>query len=171
MRTHRTMALAATLSLAAVAAMTDLPSGTVAAHADVAASRPRPSTGGAALAALRSCESGGDYTSDTGNGYYGAYQFSVDTWQGLGYAGYPSEAPAATQDEAVVRLYRSSGWSSWPGCAASLDLASMPAPSVTAAATAAAATVAAVEPDPAPPPAPAERPRPRHFQDLVAEFG
>ncbi|HEX3393759.1 MAG TPA: transglycosylase family protein [Acidimicrobiales bacterium] len=171
MRTHRTMALAATLSLAAVAAMTDMPSGTLAAHADVAASRPRPSTGGAALAALRSCESGGDYTSDTGNGYYGAYQFSVDTWRGLGYAGYPSEAAAATQDEAVVRLYRSSGWSSWPGCAASLDLASMPAPSITAPAPAATVAVPVVEPDPASPSPPEERPHPRLFQDLVAEFG
>jgi hypothetical protein len=124
MRTHRTMALAATLSLAAVAAMTDMPPGTVAAHADVAASRPRPSAGSAALAALRSCESGGDYTSDTGNGYYGAYQFARGTWASLGYRGRPDQAPPAVQDQAAARLQSITGWSSWPACAARLGLRS-----------------------------------------------
>jgi len=174
MRTHRTMALAATLSIAAGAAVTDLPP----AHADLAASRSRsaevrPSP--AALAALRSCESGGDYTTDTGNGYYGAYQFALASWQALGYDGYPSQAPAATQDEAVARLYATSGWSAWPGCATSLSLASMPTTSgpTTSGPTKYGLTssaAAAVEADPPPPP-PAEHPRPRHFQDLVAEFG
>ncbi len=180
MRTHRTMALAATLSIAAGAAVTDLPL----AHADLAA-RPRsadvrPSS--TALAALRSCESGGDYTADTGNGYYGAYQFALASWQGLGYAGYPSEAPPAIQDEAVVRLYATSGWNAWPGCAASLDLAAMATTSgpaisgptrfrpVAGGGPSTIAAVAGADPGPPPPP-PEEHHRPRHFQDVVAEFG
>ena len=49
---------------------------------------------------LRTCESHGDYTENTGNGYYGAYQFSVTTWQSLGYTGMPHKASPAQQDEA-----------------------------------------------------------------------
>ncbi|MEA2826992.1 MAG: resuscitation-promoting factor RpfA, partial [Actinomycetota bacterium] len=47
---------------------------------------------GGDFAALADCESGGDYSINTGNGYYGAYQFSLSTWQSLGYEGYPHEA-------------------------------------------------------------------------------
>ena len=36
------------------------------------------------LEALRWCESTNDYAADTGNGYYGAYQFSLETWEWLG---------------------------------------------------------------------------------------
>ena len=32
------------------------------------------------LLTLRLCESGGNYQTNTGNGYYGAYQFSIATW-------------------------------------------------------------------------------------------
>ena len=76
----------------------------------------------AAFAALRQCESGGDYGINTGNGYYGAYQFALSTWQGLGYGGYPHEAPPHVQDEAALALYNTSGWSPWPACSAQLGL-------------------------------------------------
>ena len=36
---------------------------------------------------LRVCESGNDYHENTGNGYFGAYQFSRSTWHGLGFHG------------------------------------------------------------------------------------
>ena len=75
-----------------------------------------------AFAGLRQCESGGDYAANTGNGYYGAYQFSLSTWRSLGYAGHPHEAPAATQDEAAVRLQARSGWGQWPSCSRRLGL-------------------------------------------------
>jgi hypothetical protein len=68
------------------------------------------------LYSLRMCESGGNYGINTGNGYYGAYQFSVSTWRGLGFGGYPNQASPATQDAAVRTLYARSGWSSWPVC-------------------------------------------------------
>jgi len=80
--------------------------------------------GGAAgvWAALRTCESGGNYTDNTGNGYYGAYQFSLGTWRGLGLAGLPSQASPATQDAAAQRLQARSGWGQWPACARRLQL-------------------------------------------------
>jgi hypothetical protein len=72
--------------------------------------------------ALRNCESGDDYADDTGNGYYGAYQFALGTWWSLGYSGLPNEAPAAVQDRAAVRLQHVSGWSAWPVCSAEVGL-------------------------------------------------
>lgn len=76
----------------------------------------------AAFAALRQCESGDNYQDDTGNGYYGAYQFSLGTWQGLGYSGLPSQAPPAVQDQAARQLQAADGWGQWPACAAQLGL-------------------------------------------------
>ena len=71
---------------------------------------------------LRECESGDNYQDNTGNGYYGAYQFSPSTWEGLGYGGLPSDAPPPEQDQAAIRLEQSRGWGQWPACAAMLGL-------------------------------------------------
>ncbi|MBL7494277.1 transglycosylase family protein [Frankia sp. AgB1.9] len=76
------------------------------------------------FARLRQCESGGNYSINTGNGFYGAYQFDVRTWQGLGYSGRPDQAAPAVQDEAAYRLYNSRGWSPWPACSRKLGLSS-----------------------------------------------
>ena len=73
-------------------------------------------------ARLRQCESGDDYSIDTGNGYYGAYQFSAATWHGLGYAGLPNQAPPAVQDQAAQQLQVRSGWGQWPECSRKLGL-------------------------------------------------
>jgi hypothetical protein len=73
-------------------------------------------------AALRLCESGGNYADNTGNGYYGAYQFSLSTWRGLGLPGLPSQASPAAQDQAAQRLQARSGWGQWPSCARRLGL-------------------------------------------------
>ena len=119
--------------------------------------------GGDALAVLRGCESGGDYTAATGNGYYGAYQFDLPTWAGLGLAGLPSDATPATQDAAVVTLAtRAGGWSPWPVCGQGLGAvpSAEPAPPpvvVTAGTTSAGivtAAIAAPGPLAATPPAP-----------------
>lgn len=96
----------------------------------------RPAATAADFAALRQCESGGNYAIDTGNGYYGAYQFDIGTWQGLGYPGLPSAAPAAVQDQAAERLQAARGWSPWPGCSAKLGLGRTPAPTAVPTATA-----------------------------------
>jgi hypothetical protein len=73
-------------------------------------------------ARLRACESGGNYAANTGNGFYGAYQFSLSTWQAIGYGGYPHEAAPAVQDEAARRLQARSGWGQWPACSRRLGL-------------------------------------------------
>jgi hypothetical protein len=75
-----------------------------------------------AFVALAECESGGNYSINTGNGYYGAYQFSLATWQSLGYEGYPHEASPAVQDQAAAELQAQSGWGQWPGCSWYLGL-------------------------------------------------
>ncbi len=81
------------------------------------------------LQKLRACESGGNYQDNTGNGYYGAYQFSLGTWQSLGYSGLPSNAPPGTQDQAIIRnTLRSSGGlaSQNPGCYSSTGISAFP---------------------------------------------
>ncbi len=72
------------------------------------------------LLALRECESGNNYAANTGNGYYGAYQFAESTWLSLGYGGYPYQAPPATQDQAAEQLLARAGWGQWPACSALL---------------------------------------------------
>ena len=87
-----------------------------------------PSTVGRAAASaddfarLRQCESGGNYRANTGNGYYGAYQFSASTWRGIGYSGMPHQASPATQDQAAAKLQARSGWGQWPACSRKLGL-------------------------------------------------
>jgi hypothetical protein len=71
---------------------------------------------------LRSCESGGNYSADTGNGFYGAYQFALSTWRGLQLPGLPSSASPQIQDDAAVRLQRLDGWNPWPRCSWALGL-------------------------------------------------
>ncbi len=72
--------------------------------------------------ALRKCESNNRYDINTGNGYYGAYQFAVGTWRKLGYSGYPHRAAPAVQDEAAKRLQAKAGWGQWPACSRKLGL-------------------------------------------------
>jgi resuscitation-promoting factor RpfA len=71
---------------------------------------------------LRLCESGGNYRENTGNGYYGAYQFSAGTWHGLGYHGRPDRAKSKTQDHAAMKMHKADGWAAWPSCAHSEHL-------------------------------------------------
>lgn len=70
------------------------------------------------LAAIRYCEShgSGGYSTNTGNGFYGAYQFMQSTWESVGGSGYPHEASPQEQDERAAKLYRISGSSPWPVC-------------------------------------------------------
>jgi hypothetical protein len=70
----------------------------------------------AELHRLRVCESGDQYHLNTGNGYFGAYQFSAATWHALGYAGRPDRSKAATQNAAARKEHRITGWSAWPSC-------------------------------------------------------
>jgi hypothetical protein len=71
---------------------------------------------------LRDCESGDNYQANTGNGYYGAYQFSWPTWVDLGYPGRPDQEPYWMQDQAAQRLEAMDGWNQWPSCSAALGV-------------------------------------------------
>jgi hypothetical protein len=93
-----------------------------AAQAAAAQKSSSSSPAGGVWAELRACESGGNYAEDSGNGYYGAYQFALSTWEGLGFSGLPSDASPAVQDEAAEELQARSGWGQWPACAAELGL-------------------------------------------------
>lgn len=68
-------------------------------------------------AALRRCESGGNYKAVSRSGKYrGAYQFDRRTWAAYGPPGDPAAASPAEQDRRAAALYRARGWRPWPHC-------------------------------------------------------
>ena len=71
---------------------------------------------------LAECESGGNWSINTGNGYYGGLQFSLPTWESVGGSGYPHEHPAATQIDFGRKLQARQGWGAWPHCSEKLGL-------------------------------------------------
>ena len=73
---------------------------------------------------LADCESNGNWSANTGNGYYGGLQFSQASWENVGGTGLPSEAPKATQIEMGKRLQARQGWAAWPTCARQLGFIS-----------------------------------------------
>ena len=78
-------------------------------------------TAGSAKAAsvwdsVASCESGGNWHINTGNGYYGGLQFSAATWKSVGGPGLPHENSRETQIKYAKILQARSGWGQW-GCA------------------------------------------------------
>jgi hypothetical protein len=70
----------------------------------------------APLEAIAACESGGDPSTNTGNGFYGKYQFTQSTWASVGGTGNPAAASEAEQDRRAAMLYARTGSSSWPVC-------------------------------------------------------
>jgi LysM repeat protein len=78
------------------------------------AARVTAAPSGDLFARIRARESGGNYAENTGNGYYGAYQFSLGTWQGVGGTGNPANASPAEQDARAQMLYAARGCSPWP---------------------------------------------------------
>lgn len=82
------------------------------------------------LRALRECEAGGSYTTNTGNGFYGAYQFMDSTWDkwNTGYAR-ADLAPPHVQDETVIKNTNASTGglaSQHPGCYSKMGLSKFP---------------------------------------------
>lgn len=71
---------------------------------------------------LAACESGGNWSINTGNGYYGGLQFSLSSWRGVGGSGYPHQASKAEQIRRAEILRSSGGWGHWPACSAKLGL-------------------------------------------------
>jgi len=73
--------------------------------------------------ALAGCESGGNWATNTGNGYYGGLQFNIGTWQSYGGSGLPSQNSRETQIAIATKVRDASGgYGAWPACAASLGL-------------------------------------------------
>ncbi|WP_298490231.1 transglycosylase family protein [uncultured Rothia sp.] len=77
---------------------------------------------GATWDALAQCESGGNWSINTGNGFYGGLQFAQQSWSGVGMSGSPATATRAQQIEAGERLLAIQGWGAWPACSAKLGL-------------------------------------------------
>jgi uncharacterized protein YabE (DUF348 family) len=73
--------------------------------------------------AVAQCESGGNWSINTGNGYYGGLQFDYSTWLSNGGGAYAPRADLATREEQIAvatRLYSARGSSPWPVCGAYL---------------------------------------------------
>jgi uncharacterized protein YabE (DUF348 family) len=78
-----------------------------------------PVANGSTWDALASCEAGGNWAINTGNGFYGGVQFDQNTWERQGGLRYAARADLATREEqiaiATVTQARQ-GWGAWPVC-------------------------------------------------------
>ena len=72
--------------------------------------------------ALAQCESGGNWSINTGNGYSGGLQFSPTTWAAYGGTGSAADASREQQIAVAERVQASQGWGAWPSCSAQLGL-------------------------------------------------
>ncbi|MCJ0976659.1 transglycosylase family protein [Rhodococcus sp. ARC_M12] len=95
--------------------------------------------------AVAQCESGGNWSINTGNGYYGGLQFSQSTWTANGGTGSPANASKAEQIRVAENTLQSQGPGAWPTCGKQLS---------TAASTPEPESAPAPQPAPAPAPAP-----------------
>jgi len=71
---------------------------------------------------LAQCESGGDWSIDSGNGYYGGIQFNASTWHAFGGAGLPHQASRSEQIAVAERTLAAQGWNAWPACSRKMGL-------------------------------------------------
>ena len=68
--------------------------------------------------AIAQCESGGNWSTNTGNGMYGGLQFKPSTWAANGGVGSPAAAPREEQIRVAENVLRSQGLGAWPKCGA-----------------------------------------------------
>ncbi len=79
------------------------------------------SSGGVNWSAIAACESGGNWSANTGNGFYGGLQFTQQTWQGYGGGQYAPSANQATPSQQIAvaqRVLAGQGIGAWPVCGA-----------------------------------------------------
>jgi len=79
------------------------------------------SGGGVNWNAIAACESGGNWGTSTGNGYYGGLQFSQGTWDANGGGQYASTAAGASRSQQIAvaqRVLANQGIGAWPVCGA-----------------------------------------------------
>lgn len=85
--------------------------------------KPRSNPGGLHWDAMASCESGGNWHINTGNGFYGGVQFDYGTWLSNGGGKYAPRADLASRSEQIAiayHVYLARGRSPWPVCGARL---------------------------------------------------
>ena len=71
---------------------------------------------------IAQCESGGNWSINTGNGFYGGLQFTASTWHAYGGSGMPQNASRASQIAVAKRVQAAQGWGAWPACTSKLGL-------------------------------------------------
>ncbi|MET7732790.1 transglycosylase family protein [Streptomyces sp. NPDC005402] len=72
------------------------------------------------------CESGGNWSINTGNGYYGGLQFSASTWAAYGGTQYAAQANQASKSQQIAvaeKVLASQGKGAWPVCGTGLSSA------------------------------------------------
>ncbi len=71
---------------------------------------------------LAQCESGGNWSANTGNGFSGGLQFAPGTWRANGGSGSAANASREQQIAVAQRVLASQGWGAWPACSRRLGL-------------------------------------------------
>ena len=66
--------------------------------------------------AVAQCESGGNWHTATGNGYYGGLQFTMGTWRANGGSGSPHQASREEQIRVANHVLQTQGLGAWPAC-------------------------------------------------------
>jgi murein DD-endopeptidase MepM/ murein hydrolase activator NlpD len=83
---------------------------------------------------VAACESSGNWSINTGNGYYGGLQFTQSTWEAFGGTAYAPRADQATKDQQIAvaeRVLKVQGPGAWPVCSKKAGLTrGGPAPGV-----------------------------------------
>ncbi|MFG3260164.1 transglycosylase family protein [Streptomyces sp. NPDC048172] len=70
---------------------------------------------------IAQCESGGNWSTNTGNGYSGGLQFSASTWRAYGGTAYAPTAAGASKSAQIAvasKVQAAQGWGAWPTCSA-----------------------------------------------------
>lgn len=75
----------------------------------------RVDSGGVNWDAIADCESGGNWSTNTGNGYYGGLQFSHSTWIAYGGGRYAENAHLTSRENQIA-IASGMGLSHWPHC-------------------------------------------------------
>jgi LysM repeat protein len=92
-------------------------------HSDSSGSRRTSSVaGGSVWDRLAQCESGGNWSTSTGNGFYGGLQFTTSSWRAAGGSGMPNQASREEQISVAQRLQQQQGWGAWPTCSAKIGV-------------------------------------------------
>ncbi|MCX5226646.1 transglycosylase family protein [Streptomyces sp. NPDC006553] len=76
---------------------------------------------------VAACESGGNWSINTGNGYYGGLQFSASTWAAYGGTAYAATANQASKSQQIAiaeKVLAGQGKGAWPSCGVGLSGAS-----------------------------------------------